>query len=105
MGIKIRAQEIIPMDELEMDDVDFEMDMEDSDEGGEGGKAPTKDEVLEWFLDNPKPSDEEVHAWAEDMGFAPESVEEVVYGLVGEYAKKLDSEGEGEEEESEEDED
>lgn len=97
MKIRIKAQEIIPMDDLDMDEISFEEP--DSDEGG--GKAPTKDDVLEWFLDNPKPSDEEVHMWAEDMGFAAEDVEEVIYSCVGEYAKKLDEEDGGGEEDEE----
>lgn len=43
--------------------------------------APDLREVVAFFDQNPNPTDEALHAWAEERGWDPDEVEEVVYRL------------------------
>lgn len=49
-----------------------------------GGDLPLK--VLEFFHENPNPSDEEFHEWAEDNDMDPDDAEEIAYQFVTEFA-------------------
>ena len=62
-----------------------------------------KHEIVEFFQENPNPSDEELHEWAEEEGYDPHEVEEIVYELATEHVEKY-VEDEDEEEYDEEDE-
>ena len=50
--------------------------------------APSREQVIDFFRKNPNPSDSALHKWAEDNGFEPHEVEEVVYSLTTRYVKK-----------------
>ena len=71
-------------------------DSDDLEEEGAGGVAIDKDDVLDFFRENNNPSDEDVHAFAEELGYDPEELEEVIYELVTEYVKILDDEEDAE---------
>lgn len=45
--------------------------------------------IIQYLVENPRPSDEEIHQWAEDNGYTPEEVEEYLYALIATVAKKL----------------
>lgn len=45
--------------------------------------------VVEFLLENPRPSDEEIHQWAEDNGHTPEEVEEYIYEMLSAILRKL----------------
>lgn len=47
-----------------------------------------KDDVIEFFTDNPNPDDDTLHEWAEDRGLDPHEVEEVVYELATEHVQE-----------------
>ena len=48
--------------------------------------APSEEEVVAFIKQNPHPSDDDLHDWAELHGYEPDQVEEVVYGVL---TKKL----------------
>jgi len=49
-----------------------------------GGDVPLK--ILKFFHDNPNPSDDEFHAWAEKNDMEPDDAEEIAYKFVTEFA-------------------
>ena len=56
------------------------------------GSEPTEKQLLQFFLDNPNPSDKEVHAFAEKLGMDEHKLEEVIYRLVTKYAQIVNKE-------------
>jgi len=84
--MKVKAQEFL---EEFGDDEDTDGEFVD---GQSEKKVPSKDAVLEWFKENPNPSDKEVHAWAEENDFDTHKLESVIYSLVTEYIKVLEGE-------------
>lgn len=92
--MKIKAQEFLD---------DIEEDEKEPDEFGEDGpkdekKAPSKESVIEWFKDNPNPSDKEVHKWTEESNYDTHKLEGVIYSLVTEYIESMDDDDESMEE-------
>ena len=63
---------------------------EDDDDDEDKGKIdiPEKD-VINFFKENPNPSDDELHNWAEDKGYNVHKVEEIVYKLATRMVKIL----------------
>lgn len=57
---------------------------EDEEEREEEGPEPL--EVLRFFHENPNPTDDEFHEWAEDQGIEPDDAEEIAYRFVTEFA-------------------
>jgi len=51
-----------------------------------------KELMLEWLEDNPDPSDDDVHALAEEMGMDPDELEEIIYELASDHAEMEDEE-------------
>lgn len=45
--------------------------------------------IVQFLADNPRPKDEDVHAWAEENGHTPEEVEEYLYGFIHDLMHKL----------------
>ena len=66
-------------EEEDLDDVDtnMDMDMEMDDENG-------VEEIKQFFLDNPEPSDEDIEAYAEEHGLDMDEMRQVVYSLIRE---------------------
>lgn len=88
--MKVKAQEFLEEPEEEE---------KEPDEFGEEGpepekKVPSKDEVIEWFKDNPNPSDKEVHKWAKENKFDTHKLESVIYSLVTDYIESMDEDEE-----------
>ena len=52
------------------------------------GKVPERDEVLKWLKDNENPSDYRVKMAAEEKGWDYVSLEEVIFSIASEYARK-----------------
>lgn len=48
-----------------------------------------KDKLIEFFKNNPSPSDDEIHDFAEKEGINPHNFEEHIYKLLGSLVKKL----------------
>ena len=48
---------------------------------------PTEADVVEYLLENPSPSDDQFHEWAEERGFDKHKTEEVAYRLAARYAQ------------------
>ena len=46
-------------------------------------------DLIEFFHENPSPSDEEFHAWVEDQGYDPSDVEAMAYRLASEISRFL----------------
>jgi hypothetical protein len=65
-----------------------------------GKKKKANDEikalVMDWLEENPDPSDDEVHALAEEIGMEPDDLEEVIYELATEHAEEDDLESDEE---------
>jgi hypothetical protein len=47
------------------------------------------DELVQFLLKNPNPSDKQIHKWAEERGWEPDDVEELIYRMVSTYAMFL----------------
>ena len=45
--------------------------------------------IVKYLVDNPRPTDDEIHAWAEENGHTPEEVEEYLYALIADVMKKF----------------
>lgn len=45
--------------------------------------------IVKYLVENPSPSDEEIHQWAEDNGYEPEEVEEFIYELLSSILRKM----------------
>lgn len=69
--------------------------------------ANLKDKVTEFFEEHPNPSDEELHSWAEDEGYDPHEIEELVYAMATEHMESEDEDDDetDDDEDSEEEED
>ena len=70
---------------------------EEEEEGEEeeeesSGKKPTRQNVIDYLKENPNPSDDEFHDWAEGEGFNVHEAEAAVYALATEHVKMLDKE-------------
>ena len=48
-------------------------------------KRNLKIKIMEFFKNNPKPSDDEIHAFAENEGLDEHSFEEVIYDIMGTF--------------------
>lgn len=48
-----------------------------------------KDKIIEFFKSNSKPSDDDIHEFAEKEGINPHRFEEQIYALLGSFIKKL----------------
>lgn len=47
-----------------------------------------KEKVIEWFKKNPNPSDDQVHAFAEEKGYNKHELEEVIYSIVTDHVEQ-----------------
>jgi hypothetical protein len=47
------------------------------------GEADIHNEIIKWFMQNPSPSDEEAHKFAESLGIDPDKFEEHIYMIIG----------------------
>jgi len=61
-------------------------------EEDEEEEEPETEDVAEFLRENPSPSDDEFHDWAEDEGFEPDDAEEVAYRMAAETAKQASAE-------------
>jgi hypothetical protein len=61
-------------------------------ESKKGKGKITRQRVLDWFVENPNPDDDALHAWAEEMGWDEHEVEEQVYRILTDYALMLKKE-------------
>lgn len=102
-----RAAEIRRLAQEQKEDMQLENDMMksfDSDGLGdgleneldEGGISIDKEDVLDFFRENNDPSDEAVHAFAEELGYDASELEMTIYELVTEYVKILDEDEDAE---------
>lgn len=57
---------------------------EKDDDEGHFPDEETQTKIVEFFLDNPAPEDEEVHAFAEELGLEHDELEEHIYALFSE---------------------
>lgn len=88
--MKLKAQEF-----LEKEDLEEKEPEEFGEEGPEPEKkVPSKEVVIEWFKENPNPSDKEVHKWAKENNFDTHKLEGVIYSLVTEYIESMDEDEE-----------
>jgi len=88
--MKLEDDMMKSFDDAGVDDSEFGEDEEG------GGISIDKDDVLDFFRENNDPSDEEVHAFAEELGYDSSDLEMVIYELVTEYVKILDEEEDAE---------
>lgn len=51
-------------------------------------KSNLKEEIIEFFKENPNPLDEQVHEWAEENGYDKHEVENKIYEIATEHVKK-----------------
>ena len=79
--MKIKAQEIL--DEL-VDESDEE------DKESEDKKELDKDTVLDWFRENPGPSEKDVKDFAKELDVKEEELQEMICNLIADYIKMLD---------------
>lgn len=52
-------------------------------------KVSAKQKVVEWFKENPNPSDAKIHSLAKKMGIDKHKFEEIIYSIVTDYVKSL----------------
>jgi hypothetical protein len=52
-----------------------------------GAGAPSEEEVVKFFSENPNSGDDKVHAWAESHGWNPDEAEKVIYRLATRHAQ------------------
>lgn len=46
------------------------------------GEGDSQAQIIKWFLENPYPDDDAVHAFAEKIGMDPDEFEKNIYGVV-----------------------
>lgn len=59
---------------------------DDEEEKGTSKKIP-EEEVLTFFKENPNPTDDDLHDWAEEQGYNIHKVEEIVYTFATKFVK------------------
>jgi mannose-6-phosphate isomerase-like protein (cupin superfamily) len=65
-------------------------------EADESDKPPVfeakckKEDIINFFKENPNPSDDQLHKWAEEKGFNIHRVEEIVYKLATDHVKMME---------------
>ena len=74
------------------------MDENDEEENNEeeakpkNGKACKDEDVIEFLKENPNPSDDDVHDWAEEKGFDIHKLESIFYKLATKYVQSMEKE-------------
>ena len=48
-------------------------------------KEPVEKKVTDFLKDNPKPSDDQIHGLAEELGMAPDDLEMIIYDMLASY--------------------
>ena len=51
------------------------------------------DEIVRWFLKNPYPKDDKVHAFAESLGIEPDEFESKIYAILSSFLSEGRSKG------------
>lgn len=62
-------------------------------EQGDNGLHDLYNTIIKWFMKNPKPKDDEVHAFADKMGIDPHKFEQSVYAILGDILTEGRSKG------------
>lgn len=58
------------------------------------GESDLKGQIIKWFLKNPYPDDDKVHAFAEELGVDPDDFEKEVYAILSSMLSEGLSKGE-----------
>ena len=53
----------------------------------DGGKLPSREEVMKFFVDNPTPTDKQFHAFCERKGFNVHKAEAEAYKMAASFAR------------------
>jgi hypothetical protein len=59
----------------------------------QAGKNELQNTIIKWFTKNPKPKDDEVHAFADKMGIDKHQFEQHVYAILGDILSEGRSKG------------
>ena len=54
----------------------------------DGSGDGVRGKIVDFIADNPSPSDDDVHKFADDQGINPHKLEEVIYGILSEIIEK-----------------
>ena len=84
---KIRVVE--KKEEILLED-DYEKEEKDKDERG---SSKMHQDIIKWFIENPYPQDDAVHALAEKMGMDPDGFEAEIYAVLSSFLSEGFSKG------------
>ena len=57
------------------------------------GQSDSHAQIIKWFLKNPYPEDDAIHAYAEKMGMDPDQFEKDIYGILSSFLSEGFSKG------------